>query len=211
MSDKKDTNPKDAAGIAKAPLSTLSPQVMGEVGVAMLEGALKYGRHNYRVAGVRASVYYDACLRHLNAWFEGQDIDPDSGLSHIVKAMACLMVVRDSQLQDNWVDDRPPAAKDPNWQKGLNDRVKALLAKYPDPVEPWTNERFEREHPQKGFNERVTALLAKYPNPVEPWTNERFEHGAKPAPATAEVPLGRRLCQVCGEPECSYSCETEHP
>ena len=40
-------NPKDALGILKVPASTLSAPVTAEVGVAMFEGALKYGRHNY--------------------------------------------------------------------------------------------------------------------------------------------------------------------
>ena len=134
----KDTNPKDAIGVTKIPRSTLSAQVMAEVGVAMLEGALKYGRHNFRVAGVRASVYYDAVGRHLDAWFEGQDIDPESGLSHIVKAIAGLMVLRDSMLQENWVDDRPPKALNQDWIQDLNLKVKALLAKYPNPVPAYT-------------------------------------------------------------------------
>ena len=133
----KDTNPKDAVGISKVPFSTISAQVLGELGLAMLEGALKYGRHNYRVSGVRASVYYDAALRHLLAWWEGQDIDPDSGLPHVVKAIACLAVVRDSQIQGNWVDDRPPKTPG-DWVRELNERAKQLLDKYPNPVPAYT-------------------------------------------------------------------------
>ena len=139
----KDTNPKDAIGISKAPLSTVSVPVMAEVGVAMLEGALKYGRHNYRVAGVRASVYYDAAFRHLGAWWEGQDIDPDSGISHITKCIAGLMVLRDSMMQGNWVDDRPPRVTDTDWLLKLNAKAKELLAKYPTPVLPWTQQRID--------------------------------------------------------------------
>lgn len=135
----KDTNPKDAVGSVKAPISTISGQVLGEVGLAMLEGSLKYGRHNYRVAGVRASVYFDAVvLRHLLLWWEGQDIDPDSGLSHIIKAIAGLCVLRDSMLQGNWVDDRPPKVADQEWVTKLNALAKALIAKYPNPKEPFT-------------------------------------------------------------------------
>lgn len=130
----KASNPKDALGIAKVPASTIPTQVLGEVGLAMLEGALKYGRHNYRVAGVRASVYYDAVVaRHLAAWWEGEDIDPESGLSHVTKAIAGLVVLRDSMLQGNWVDDRPPKAADPEWIQKLNEKVAELLAKYPEP------------------------------------------------------------------------------
>lgn len=136
--DTKATNPKDAVGVTKTPFSTLSMRVMAEVGVAMLEGALKYGRHNYRVAGVRASVYYDAAFRHLGAWYEGQDIDPESGLSHITKAIAGLMVLRDSMLQGNWVDDRPPKTSNLLWVDELNEMVKKLLVKYPAPKAAFT-------------------------------------------------------------------------
>jgi hypothetical protein len=131
--ERKDTNPKDAVGTAKVPFSTIPAQVMAETGLALLEGALKYGRHNYRAAGVRASVYYDAAIRHLTAFWEGQDIDPDSGLPHIVKAIACFVVLRDSQIQGNWVDDRPPKTPG-DWIKELNDKAAALLQKYPNPL-----------------------------------------------------------------------------
>ncbi len=130
----KDTNPKDAVGTAKVPFSTIPAQVMAEIGLAMLEGALKYGRHNYRAAGVRASVYYDAAMRHLAAWWEGQDFDPDSNLSHVTKALACLTVLRDSMLQRNWTDDRPPEVADSNWVQILNGEAKELIAKYPNPL-----------------------------------------------------------------------------
>lgn len=105
----KPTNPKDAVGIRKVPISCLPIRVLWRVGLAMMEGALKYGRHNYRAAGVRASVYFDAVVgRHLWSWWEGQDIDEESKLHHIDKAIAGLMVLRDSILEGNWEDDRPP-------------------------------------------------------------------------------------------------------
>lgn len=110
MSDnKKDTNPKDALGIRKLAFSVLPWQVLCRVSLAMMEGAAKYGRMNFRASGVRASVYFDAVIgRHLTDWWEGNDIDPDSGLHHVDKAIAGLMVMRDSMLQGNFVDDRPP-------------------------------------------------------------------------------------------------------
>lgn len=105
-------NPKDVVGSRKAPKSTVSVPVMAEVGVAMLEGALKYGRHNYRLSAIRSSIYYDAVNRHLDAWWEGQDIDPDSNLSHITKAIAALTVLRDAQITGKVIDDRPPCTVD---------------------------------------------------------------------------------------------------
>jgi len=137
MSNKKDTNPKDAVGTNKVPFSVLSLPVLAEVGLAMLEGARKYGRHNYREAGVRGSVYFDATFRHLGAWWEGEDIDPDSGLSHITKAIAGLTVLRDSMISENWVDDRPPKVKK-EWVKELNKKAEEIIKKYPDALEPYT-------------------------------------------------------------------------
>jgi len=131
----KPTNPKDAVGIAKVPLSTVSAPVIAEVGLAMMEGARKYGRHNYRDVGVRASVYYDATLRHMMAWWEGQDIDPDSGLSHVTKAIASLVVLRDSMMNRKLTDDRPPSPPDIDWIDVLNGQAKDIIEKYPNPKE----------------------------------------------------------------------------
>ena len=104
----KPSNPKDIVGVRKAPMSTVSAPVLAEIGVGMLEGAAKYGRHNYRIVGVRSSVYYDATMRHLMSWWEGEDIDPESGMSHITKAITSLVVLRDSQIQGTVTDDRAP-------------------------------------------------------------------------------------------------------
>lgn len=134
----KPSNPKDKLGIMKLAFSVLPIPVLWEAALGMLEGALKYGRHNYRAVGVRASVYYDAvCARHMASWWEGEDTDPDSGLHHVTKAITSLMVLRDSMIKGNWVDDRPPKS-DPALLASYNAKVKALIEKYPNPVEPYT-------------------------------------------------------------------------
>lgn len=139
----KETNPKDAVGVKKAPISTVSGTVMAELGLAMLEGARKYGRHNYRVVGVRASVYRDAAWRHLNKWWEGEDVDPDSGLNHITKAIASLAVLRDAMICDNWNDDRPPRA--PEGFFNLLDKLAGdIIAKYPNAVDAYTEKGIEK-------------------------------------------------------------------
>src|SRR5690349_5453933 len=66
----KPSNPKDVIGIRKVPFSVLPTPVLWEAALGMMEGALKYGRHNYRAIGVRSSVYYDATQRHLTDWWE---------------------------------------------------------------------------------------------------------------------------------------------
>lgn len=126
----KPSNPKDLIGVRKAPMSTVSAAVLAEVGVAMLEGACKYGRHNYRAVGVRSSVYYDGTMRHLMSWWEGEDIDADSAMSHITKAITSLVVLRDAMLQGKLTDDRPPRAAP--FSERLNAAAAAMLDKHAD-------------------------------------------------------------------------------
>lgn len=129
-STSKPSNPKDIVGIRKAPMSTVSATVLAEVGVAMLEGASKYGRHNYRFVGVRCSVYYDATMRHLMTWWEGEDLDADSGMSHITKAITALVVLRDAMIQGMVEDDRPP--KSIPFYPQLNALAGEIIDKYKD-------------------------------------------------------------------------------
>lgn len=136
----KDTNPKDAVGTRKAPLSVLPWPVLFEAGLGMLEGARKYGRHNYRAVGIRNSVYFDAALRHLAAWWEGEDIDPDSGLPHVTKALCCLMVLRDAQMQGKATDDRPPESET-GFLKALNAMAGDLIDRYPDAPDPYVRDQ----------------------------------------------------------------------
>ena len=134
-------NPKDAIGMSKWRISTTVPQtVIWEVGVGMMEGAMKYGRHNYRVAGVRASVYADAAKGHIDQWWEGEDVDTDSGLSHITKAICSLVVLRDAMIQDMLTDDRPPKGNLAQVRNEMQNIMDALKTKYPDPVPPFTEE-----------------------------------------------------------------------
>ena len=137
ISVRKETNPKDVIGMKKAPLSTLSGPVLFEMGLGMLEGARKYGRHNYRAAGVSASVYYDAATGHLVDWFEGEDLDPDSRLNHVTKAITTLLVLRDSMLMGNWIDDRPLRNPNKLYKKHFNLKAKEIIERYPDSEEPY--------------------------------------------------------------------------
>lgn len=155
MATTKDTNPKDALGSKKPGLSAIPCQPLFELGLAMTDGACKYRRHNYRIAGVRASIYYDAAMRHLmKFWDLGEDIDPESGLPHLAHAMACLTILRDAQLNGMLNDDRPPPVSPEKWAQ-LQQMMDALLKRHPSPQPPYTKENWdgpkrEPEPPQEG-------------------------------------------------------------
>lgn len=116
-------DPKGIAGAKKPGVSCLPMTVVFELGAAMAEGACKYGPFNWRYgAPVVAESYYNATMRHLTAWWEGEDIDPDSGLSHITKAISSLVVLRDAMLQNQLEDDRPPSSGS-GWQETIQAQI----------------------------------------------------------------------------------------
>ena len=134
-------NPKDLIGVNKIPYSCLPAPVVAEVAVAMYEGALKYGRNNYREAKVISSIYLDATKRHMDAFLEGEDIDPDSDIHHLSKAIASLMVLRDGIISDQWIDDRPIQISDKEWMIRLNEKVETLRKKNPKSKEPYIQKK----------------------------------------------------------------------
>jgi hypothetical protein len=136
MSETKDTNPKEGVGIQKAPMHNLPCDVLMEMGLAMAEGARKYGSHNYRPMGAKASVYYDALMRHVMAWWEGEDIDPACGVNHLVKAICCLLVLRASQNAHTWIDDRPYRLPGGLTVDYYNHQMELLLQKHVDVPQP---------------------------------------------------------------------------
>jgi hypothetical protein len=109
-----DANPKDAIGIKKAPLRLVPPALVIETAPAMALGAAKYGPFNWRATEVRMTVYLEALLRHVLAFTDRQDDDPESGASHLSHAAACLAIIFDAQAIGKLIDDRPlegPAAQ----------------------------------------------------------------------------------------------------
>lgn len=162
-------NPKDAVGSQKYPMTTVSQAVMAEVGVAMLEGALKYGRHNYREAGIICGVNMAAIFRHFQAFWEGEDLDPDTkavdpktqrevALSHVTKLIAAATVLRDGMLMGNWVDDRPPRLPE-GWIENCNAMTRALTAKYPQPIEAFTEKHRRPAVPPAGKEYIVGPIM----------------------------------------------------
>lgn len=131
-SDTKPTNPKDVIGSDKIPLH-LWPETASILGsMALLDGALKYGRSNFRSIGVRASIYHDATRRHLMKWFEGQDLDEDSGLPHLAHALACVAILIDAQSSGKMNDDRMLKGGTLELLETMTPHVKRLKELYKD-------------------------------------------------------------------------------
>ncbi len=105
----KPTNPKDIVAQKKLDLGLAPDTIDAEVALAYLEGALKYGRYNWRIAGVSASVYNAALRRHLKRWWNGENRDKATRVKHLASLIACAGIVLDAELCGKLTDDRPPA------------------------------------------------------------------------------------------------------
>lgn len=74
----------------KLPLDLLPFEALEEIALVLQHGAIKYAPDNWR-GGFIWSRTFSALLRHLFAFWRGEDIDPDSGLSHLAHAGCNLL------------------------------------------------------------------------------------------------------------------------
>lgn len=121
------TNPKDLLGAKKVSITKLPFIAVLHGAMAMMNGADRYGPYNWRDKKVQAAIYIDAAERHINSWFEGEQIADDSGVHHLGHAIACLAILLDAEETGNLVDDRPFRDKEVFGKvlKRLNDTVKS--------------------------------------------------------------------------------------
>jgi hypothetical protein len=110
-----DDNPKTVIGLTKPAIHSVPPVAIFELGQAMADGEAKYGLMNYREKKVSASVYYDAAMRHLMKWWDGEEVDPDTGIKHLSYAMACAAILLDAETLGQLNDNRPLPGKLAQW------------------------------------------------------------------------------------------------
>ena len=68
--------------------------------IAVLEyGAVKYQVDNWQHVPEPDRRYYDAAMRHIQAWLYGEQNDPESGQPHLAHAVASLLFLM-------WFDSR---------------------------------------------------------------------------------------------------------
>lgn len=106
----KASNPKEAFGDAKMPLDLFPDTALVQMNLAFLEGALKYGQYNWRIAGVKVSTYIRAARRHLSKFWNGQDVDPVTLVNELASVGACVAIMLDAMACGKLTDDRPPRA-----------------------------------------------------------------------------------------------------
>jgi len=95
----------------KPRMDLLDADFLEGVASVLTFGANKYAAHNWR-GGIAVSRLIAATYRHLGAINRGEEIDPESGLSHVYHASCCLMFLASMLKNRPDLDDR--------WKEGKN-------------------------------------------------------------------------------------------
>jgi hypothetical protein len=95
-------------GVKPEALDQIPVVALRELGRVFAFGAAKYERDNWKNE-YEWSKNYASALRHLTAWWQGEDKDPESDLSHLAHAMWHMVVLYWFQRQARYpeFDDRP--------------------------------------------------------------------------------------------------------
>jgi hypothetical protein len=62
-------------------------------------GAEKYEPDNWKFVPDSKRRYFDAMQRHMWAWKEGEQNDPETGKNHLAHAMCCLMFLYEHDVK----------------------------------------------------------------------------------------------------------------
>jgi len=77
-----------------------------EIGEILTIGATKYADYNW-AKGIKFSRLFAACLRHLWAYWGGEDLDPETGKCHLAHAACCITFMMELRHTKPEMDDRP--------------------------------------------------------------------------------------------------------
>ena len=75
----------------KPRFSLLPKGVLTSILKVLEYGAKKYSVDNWQQVENPRERYYDAAMRHLYAWFNGESKDLETGESHLAHAICCLL------------------------------------------------------------------------------------------------------------------------
>ena len=76
----------------------LPPLALKAVVDVLTFGAEKYEPDNWKHVPDSLNRYFDAAERHIWAWKEGEQIDPESGRNHLAHALCCLMFLYEHDI-----------------------------------------------------------------------------------------------------------------
>lgn len=90
----------------KPPLACLPPEGMRAVARVQAYGHKKYGDFNNYRKGMEVSRQCSCAIRHIMAYMDGEDADPESGESHLAHAACRIMFLLQNIKDGVHIDDR---------------------------------------------------------------------------------------------------------
>ena len=94
------------SGNLKLRYDLLPVKAIREVVKVLTFGANKYGDRNWE-KGLAWSRPYAALHRHMSSFWEGEDLDSESGIPHIAHAICSLLFLMEYTFTRLEFDDRP--------------------------------------------------------------------------------------------------------
>lgn len=89
----------------KVMLQLISPTWIEGVGKVLTYGASKYHAENWR-KGIHLQILIGGMMRHLNSFRRGEDVDPETGLSHLYHLSCMAMFASETHRTKPELDDR---------------------------------------------------------------------------------------------------------
>ena len=78
----------------------LPPEVLEAAATIFTFGANKYGANNWQKLEDFNNRYYAALERHIQAWRKGEEVDEESGESHLSHALVNIMFLLWNELNN---------------------------------------------------------------------------------------------------------------
>jgi hypothetical protein len=85
-------------------------ELLEETAIVLTYGAVKYSERNWE-KGMAWHRPFGALMRHMWAWWRGENTDPETGFSHLSHAACCIAFLVAYERRGIGVDDRHKTTK----------------------------------------------------------------------------------------------------
>ena len=96
----------------KPKMNLLPPKAIVEISKVLTFGAAKYDAENWRKLDDLQNRYTAGALRHIFAHMDGEELDPETNLSHLAHAMCCLLFKLEIELENGKSKEEEPRETD---------------------------------------------------------------------------------------------------
>jgi hypothetical protein len=171
----------------KVRLDLVSPHAIWAMGEVLTAGlAAGYPERNWE-KGMAWHRMYGAAMRHLQRWWGGEDIDPQSGISHLSHALFSIAALVHYDIECTGEDDRPMLEERVDQSTPRDEEEEGHRESYLNylPTVDWdAEEKGNREFNMESLSETLKkfANMKAGGNEAEGWLNISKAQKLKPNP-----------------------------